>query len=169
MSDRVAAKVPGLMDDPKKRPPMDHGTTFWGEDGWISVSRGALYASPKSLQTAHIRDDERPVIRSTSQGRNFVESMRTRKPTVNPLESAIRSDTISHMSDIAIRLGRPITWDPVGRADRRRRRGLQAPRPSDAPALDALVSPVLEVLVEDDGDRPVVGRLLDEDRVHADA
>jgi hypothetical protein len=113
MSDRVAVKVPGLMDDPKKRPPMDHGTTFWGEDGWISVSRGALYASPKSLQTTHIRDDENPVIRSTSQGRNFVESMRTRKPTVNPLESAIRSDTISHMSDIAVRLGRPIRWDPV--------------------------------------------------------
>jgi hypothetical protein len=113
MSDRVAVKVPGLMDDPKKRPPMDHGTTFWGEDGWISVSRGALYASPKSLQTTHIRDEEKPVIRGTSQGRNFVESMRTRKPTVNPLESAIRSDTISHMSDIAVRLGRPIRWDPV--------------------------------------------------------
>jgi hypothetical protein len=112
MCDRVAKNVEGLMDDPKKRPFMDHGTTFWGEGGWISVSRGALYASPKELQTARIRDDEKPVIRSTSQGRNFVECMRTRRPTVNPLESAIRSDTISHMSDIAIRLGRPVRWDP---------------------------------------------------------
>ena len=112
MCDRVARGVAGLMDDPKKRPFMDHGTTFWGEGGWISVSRGALYASPKELQTARIRDNERPVIRSSSQGRNFVESMRSRRPTVNPLESAIRSDTISHMSDIAIRLGRPVRWDP---------------------------------------------------------
>jgi len=112
MCDRVAKGVPGLMDDPKKRPFMDHGTTFWGEDGWISVSRGALYANPKDLQKANIRDDEKPVIRSSSQGRNFVESMRTRRPTTNPLESAIRSDTISHMSDIAIRLGRKIRWDP---------------------------------------------------------
>jgi len=112
MCDRVAKDVPGLMDDPKKRPFMDHGTTFWGEDGWISVSRGALYASPKELQTARIRDDEKPVIRSASQGRNFVECMRTRRPTVNPLESAIRSDTISHLSDIAVRLGRAIRWDP---------------------------------------------------------
>ena len=38
--------------------------------------------------------------------------MRTRKPTINPLESAIRSDTISHMSDICIRLGRTVRWDP---------------------------------------------------------
>ncbi len=112
MSDRVAKDVPGLMDDPKTRPFTDHGTTFRGEGGWISVSRGALYASPKSLQTTHIREDEKPVIRSTSQGRNFVECMRSRRPTVNPLESAIRSDTISHLSDLAIRLGRTIRWDP---------------------------------------------------------
>jgi hypothetical protein len=101
------------MDDPRTRPFLDHGTTFWGEDGWISVSRGFLYARPKELQKTRIREDETPVIRSTSQGRNFVESIKTRRPTINPLESAIRSDTISHLSDIAIRLGRPIRWDPA--------------------------------------------------------
>jgi len=113
MCDRVAKGVAGLMDDPKKRPFMDHGTTFWGADGWISVSRGALYASPKELQRLEIRDDEKHVIRSSSQGRNFVEAIKNRRPTINPLESAIRSDTISHLSDIAIRLGRPIQWDPT--------------------------------------------------------
>ena len=111
MCDRVAEDIVGKMGA-HVRPFMDHGTTFWGEGGWISVSRGALYASPRGLQTAKIRDDEKPVLRSSSQGRNFVESIKTRKPTVNPLESAIRSDTISHLSDIAIRLGRPIRWDP---------------------------------------------------------
>jgi hypothetical protein len=113
MCDRVAKDVPGLMDDPRTRPFLDHGTTFWGEDGWISVSRGFLYARPKELQKTWIREDETPVIRSTSQGRNFVESVKTRRPTINPLESAIRSDTISHLSDIAIRLARAIRWDPA--------------------------------------------------------
>lgn len=112
MSDQVAKGVPGLMDDPRKRPYLDHGTTFWGEGGWISVSRGFLYASPKELQKQPVRDDEKHVVRSSSQGRNFVQSMRTRKPTISSLESAIRSDTISHLSDIAIRLGRPLRWDP---------------------------------------------------------
>ena len=111
MCDRIAKGVEGLTD-PRPRPFLDHGTTFWGEDGWISVSRGFLYASPKELQQAKIKDDEKPVIRSSSQGRNFVESMKSRRPTINPLESAIRSDTISHMSNIAIRLGRPVRWDP---------------------------------------------------------
>jgi hypothetical protein len=111
MCDRIAKEVEGLTD-PRTRPFLDHGTTFWGEHGWISVSRGVLYASPKELQQTAIRDDEKPVIRSSSQGRNFVESMKSRQPTINPLESAIRSDTISHMSNIAIRLGRPVRWDP---------------------------------------------------------
>ena len=112
MSDRVARSVPGLMDDPRKRPYLDHGTTFWGEGGWISVSRGFLYASPKELQKQLVREGEKRVTHSDSQGRNFVESIRTRRPTISSLESAIRSDTISHLSDLAIRLGREIRWDP---------------------------------------------------------
>jgi predicted dehydrogenase len=115
MCDRIAKEVEGVFD-PRTRPFLDHGTTFKGEDGWVSVSRGVLYASPKELQRKKIRDDEKPVIRSSSQGRNFVESMKTRRPTINPFESAMRSDTISHMSNIAIRLGRPVRWDP--RAER---------------------------------------------------
>jgi len=39
--------------------------------------------------------------------------MRSRAQTLNPIESAIRSDAISHLSDIAIRTGRKIKWDPV--------------------------------------------------------
>jgi predicted dehydrogenase len=111
MCTRAAEKVAGKMDQ-RKRPFSDHGTTFWGDDGWVSVKRGGLYASTKELQRAKIKESETPVYRSTSQARNFVECMRTRKPTINPLETAIRSDTISHMSDICIRLGRAIHWDP---------------------------------------------------------
>jgi glucose-fructose oxidoreductase len=31
---------------------------------------------------------------------------------VNPIESAVRSDAISHLCNIAIRTGRKIRWDP---------------------------------------------------------
>jgi hypothetical protein len=31
---------------------------------------------------------------------------------VSPLEAAIRSDTISHLSDIVVRTGRSLRWDP---------------------------------------------------------
>jgi predicted dehydrogenase len=90
----------------------DHGTTFFGDKGWINVNRQALYASDKALQKAAIKPEEKHLPETESQARNFVDCIKSRQPTINPLESAIRSDTISHLSDLCIRLGRPIQWDP---------------------------------------------------------
>jgi predicted dehydrogenase len=90
----------------------DHGTTFFGTKGWINVNRQALYASTKSLQSAAVKPKELHLTETQSQARNFVDCMKSRKETISPLESAIRSDTISHLSDLAIRLGRAIAWDP---------------------------------------------------------
>jgi predicted dehydrogenase len=90
----------------------DHGTTFFGTKGWINVNRAALYASDKALQKAQIKPDEKHLTDAASQAQDFVACMKSRRPTVNPLESAIRSDTISHLSDLCIRLGRPLQWDP---------------------------------------------------------
>ena len=89
----------------------DHGTTFFGEKGWISVNRSALYASDKALQKAQIKPDEKHLTAAESQAREFRRLHASREPTISPLESAIRCDTISHLSDICIRpAGR--SWDP---------------------------------------------------------
>jgi len=44
---------------------------------------------------------------------NWIECVRTRKDPVSPVETAVRSDLVSHLSDICIRTGRRIRWDPV--------------------------------------------------------
>jgi predicted dehydrogenase len=90
----------------------DHGTTFFGTNGWINVNRSALYASDKALQKAKIKPEEKHLTETVSQARDFVDCIKSRRATVSPLESAIRSDTISHLSDLCIRLGRPLQWDP---------------------------------------------------------
>ncbi|HEX9188171.1 MAG TPA: hypothetical protein VGB87_13920 [Vicinamibacteria bacterium] len=51
---------------------------------------------------------------------------------VSPVEGAIGSDTISHLADVAIRLGRPLLWDPVkervvGEANGRLERPVRTP------------------------------------------
>lgn len=111
MCTRAAKEVAGKMDQ-HRRPFKDHGTTFFGEDGWLSVGRDGVYASTKELQRREIKENETQVIRSPSQARNFIDSVKSRKAPISPLESAIRSDTISHLSDISIRLNRPIQWNP---------------------------------------------------------
>jgi hypothetical protein len=38
--------------------------------------------------------------------------VRERKTPVSNLADAIRSDTISHLCNVAIRIGKKVTWDP---------------------------------------------------------
>ncbi len=90
----------------------DHGTTFHGSNGWISVDRNGLYASDKKLQTLEVKDSEKKLYAARGQGRNFIDCIKSRKPTISPLDAAIHCDTISHLGDMCIRLGRPIKWDP---------------------------------------------------------
>ncbi|KPK44931.1 MAG: hypothetical protein AMJ65_01520 [Phycisphaerae bacterium SG8_4] len=88
------------------------GILFIGTEGWVLVGRGYLQAEPKSLLTATIGPDEVHLPASVNHRRDFLECVRSRKRTICPVETAVRSDTICHMDDIAIRLGRKLRWDP---------------------------------------------------------
>jgi len=88
------------------------GVVFQGSEGWVYVRRGHIDAEPKSLLTAKIGPDEIRLIESPGHQRNFLDSIKTRKPTVADIDAAVRSDTISHLVDICTRLKRKIRWDP---------------------------------------------------------
>jgi hypothetical protein len=71
---------------------------------------------------------------SRSHGGNFLEAIRTRNQPVSNIDDAVRSDIISQVSDIAIRVGRKIIWDPIKEtivgdpdAARRMRRPMREP------------------------------------------
>jgi predicted dehydrogenase len=88
------------------------GILFIGDEGWVLVERGFIDAEPKSLLTATISPDEIRLPRSNNHRRNFIESVKSRQQTICPVDIGIRSDTICHLDDIAIRLGRKLHWDP---------------------------------------------------------
>jgi hypothetical protein len=94
------------------RPWCDHGTTFFGSDGWVSVDRVGIYASNPALLEITLKSEDVHLSRGRSHAQDFAACMQSRETPISSLEAAIRSDTISHMSDIAIRLKRPINWDP---------------------------------------------------------
>jgi hypothetical protein len=93
------------------------GTIFFGSEGFVSVARGACYMKRGNdfINTSQItfKPTDTRVYSGEDHARNFIDAVRSRTQPVNPLESAIRSDTISHLSDIAIRTGKKITWDPA--------------------------------------------------------
>jgi hypothetical protein len=88
------------------------GILFIGSDGWVIVSRGGIDAGPKSLLQTTFGSNESRLPVSNNHKRNFLDCIKTRQKTICPIETAVRSDTICHLDDIAIRLGRKLHWDP---------------------------------------------------------
>ena len=79
----------------------------------MAISRAALDAEPKSLLASPITASGRSTcMRANNHAQDFLNSIRSRQQTVTGIESAVRSDAISQLSDIAIRTGRKIRWDP---------------------------------------------------------
>lgn len=89
------------------------GVVFHGTEGWVYVRRGKIDAEPKSLLESQIGPDEIHLPESPGHQRQFLDCIKTRKATVSPIDVAVRSDTISHLTDMCTRLKRKIRWDPV--------------------------------------------------------
>lgn len=88
------------------------GILFKGSEGWIYVARDFMDASPKSLLKETIGSNDIQLPRSKSHKRNFLDAVRTGQSTICPIEQAVRSDTVCHLADIAMKLHRKVVWDP---------------------------------------------------------
>lgn len=89
-----------------------HGTLFAGTEGWVEVHRGGLRTSPEKLAETPLPDGGWRSPKSGQHQRNFLESIRTRQPAICPIEDAVQADALCHLSDIAARLERKLTFDP---------------------------------------------------------
>jgi len=89
------------------------GILFLGAEGWVFVERGTIKAQPEWLLREVIRPDEIRLYRSNNHQRNFLDCVKTKSRTICPVETAVRSDTVCHLDDIAMRLKRKLRWDPV--------------------------------------------------------
>ncbi len=92
------------------------GTRWIGEDGWVQVNRGHFSASDdawvkmKRLPEAERREE---LYYSPGHHRNFLDCIKSRKPTITPVDVAHRSAVPGHLGLIAMLTGRKIQWDPV--------------------------------------------------------
>jgi len=87
-------------------------TTFVGTEGWVAPSRGGISAEPESLLKVKIKPTEVHLLQENHHYQNFLSAVLSRKTPASDIDSAVQSDFISHLSDIAIRTGRKIKWDP---------------------------------------------------------
>lgn len=88
------------------------GVKFWGENGWIEVSRGHYVASDDSLLPPQAEASEGAYETQIPHLENFVNSLKTKTDPVVPVEIGHRSCTVCTLGNIAYDLGRPIKWNP---------------------------------------------------------
>lgn len=89
------------------------GVKFWGENGWIEVSRGYFNASDPKFMPATKEAVEGPYETRIPHQLNFVESIRTRKDPTVPVEIGHSSCTVCTLGNIACALKRTVQWDPA--------------------------------------------------------
>ncbi len=91
------------------------GTKWIGTDGWVWVNRGNAFESsnPEWADARRLPDDLRKVklYESSNHYRNFLDCVKSRKPTITPVEVAHHSAIPGHLGLIAMLLGRKIKWD----------------------------------------------------------
>ncbi len=99
--------------------PYPQGCRFVGDEGWVHVNRGGISASDPKLLEITLKDTDTPLHASPAWGdpytahtADFFRSMRTRKQPVCPLEQGHYATTLGNVSDISLRLGRKLKWDP---------------------------------------------------------
>ncbi len=119
-----------------KRHPL--GVLFEGTDGSVFVKEkhlgGAVSAQPESLLQRKFGPNDVRLPASANHGQNFLDCIKTRAETVAPIGMTVRSDAICQLTDIAMRLGRKLHWDPDRErfvddpeADRMLRRSMRSP------------------------------------------
>jgi predicted dehydrogenase len=92
------------------------GTKWIGADGWVWVDRGGFETSdPKWKKEVKEREQKKDlkVLLPVSPGhqREFLDCVKSRKPTLTPVAVAHRSATPGHLGYIASVLGRKLKWD----------------------------------------------------------
>jgi predicted dehydrogenase len=90
------------------------GTKWIGTDGWVWVDRGGFDTSVAEFKDRTRLPDEKRKVKLTysrSHQRNFLDCVKSRQPTITPVETAHHSAVTGHLGLIAMLAGRKIRWD----------------------------------------------------------
>lgn len=88
------------------------GVKFWGEDGWIEVSRGYFSASDPKFNPPPSPAIEGPYETRIPHQVNFIDSVKSRQDPAVPVEIGHSSCTVCTLGNIACELKRTIKWNP---------------------------------------------------------
>jgi hypothetical protein len=90
-----------------------NGIMFLGDKGRIFVNRGGVYGkAADELKENPLPEDAWRVPPSSDHMGNFFECVKTRQEPVSPVRIQHRTISACHLTNISIRLGHKLAWDP---------------------------------------------------------
>jgi predicted dehydrogenase len=93
---------------------INMGTKWIGTDGWVWVDRSGFDASNQDwVKMDSLPDDLRKarLYESSNHYRNFLDCVKSRRPTISPVEVAHHSTIPGHLGLISMLVGGKIHWD----------------------------------------------------------
>ncbi len=90
-----------------------HGIRFEGTEGWVFVNREKIESEPASLVKETFGGRDVQLHKSDNHHLDFLQSVKSRKDPVCPVEAGQHAYVICNLSDIATRLKRKLRWDPA--------------------------------------------------------
>lgn len=92
--------------------PKGMGACWYGDKGWIHVSRRGIWASDPAILREKIGPNEIHLYKSENHHKNFIDCVKSRKETIAPAEVAHRSISAGLLGEIAMLTGRKLRWNP---------------------------------------------------------
>jgi len=84
----------------------------YGENGWIIVGRGKFLASSEEFMPNKV-DQQAVYETNVPHYQNFIDSIRSRRDPLVPVEVGHSSCTMCTLGNIAYELNRPLEWNPI--------------------------------------------------------
>jgi predicted dehydrogenase len=95
-------------------PDIKSGTKWIGTDGWVWVDRSGFEGSnPEWRDYKQLPEELRKVklYESSNHQKNFIDCVKSRKPTITPVQTAHHSAVPGHLGLISMIVGRKLNWD----------------------------------------------------------
>ncbi len=87
-----------------------HGEAFYGTLGTLTTDRVGYEVIPgKDCKAERVSQNSQDA--TALHAKNFVESVKSRKPPVVDIETGHRSTLVAHLANIAMKTGRKLHWD----------------------------------------------------------
>jgi len=90
----------------------ENGVKFYGADGWVFVNRREIRASDPDILKHEFKSSDTRLYVSRDHHENWLDCIKSRKRPICDVEIGHRSVTVCHLGNIAMRLGRPLQWNP---------------------------------------------------------